>query len=130
MPRTATALLVLLLFSALAYGAGVTLFRAQAQGDSVHLEWNAASEPGVSGYDVYRQDHPADDFDRLARLSPTAQPHYLDQNVYRTTAGRGPVIYRLDVHTATGLHTFHTTPAPAEESMMARSWDTIKLMFR
>ena len=51
-------------------------------------------------------------------------------DIKRTTAGRGPVIYRLDVHTASGLRTFHTTPAPAEENLMARSWDTIKLMFR
>jgi alpha-N-acetylglucosamine transferase len=126
MSRATSVLLVLLLISALAYGAGITLFRAQIQGDSVELEWEATSASGISGYDVYRQDYPADDFDRLISLSATAQPHYLDQNVYRTKTGS--IVYRLDAHTATGLHTSYTTPA--EENMMARSWDTIKLMFR
>lgn len=128
MSRATSVLLVLLLISALAYGAGITLFRAQIQGDNVELEWEATSASGISGYDVYRQDYPTDDFDRLVSLSATAQPYYLDQNVYRTKAGYSAVVYRLDVHTATGLHTSYTTPA--EENLMARSWDTIKLMFR
>ena len=130
--RVTSALFVLLFLSALAYGTGITLFRAQIQGDSVELAWEAASASGISSYDVYRQDYPTDDFDKLISLSPTAQPRYryLDQNAPRTTAGQGPVAYRLDVHTTTGLRTYHATPTPTEDNLMARSWDTIKLMFR
>ncbi|RSK51329.1 hypothetical protein [Hymenobacter rigui] len=132
MPRTFILLAACLLVSLLAYGATVTLFRAQMQGDSVHLEWNAANEQGISGYEVYRQDYPADDFDKITSLTPTAQPHYryIDQNVFRQEMGREGVTYRLAVRTATGTRTYQTTPAQPEANVVLRSWDTIKLMFR
>lgn len=116
----------------LTYGATATLFRAQIQGDSVHLEWNAADDQGISGYEVYRQDYPTDDFDQITRLSSGAhsQYHYTDQNVLRATSGYGPVTYRLAVRTLAGTRTYHTAPIQPENNMVARSWDTIKLMFR
>ncbi|MET4109147.1 hypothetical protein [Hymenobacter sp. UYP22] len=132
MPRIATLAVICLLVSALTYGATVTLFRAQIQGNSVHLEWSATAEQGVSGYEVYRQDYPADDFDQITSLSPHAQAqyHYTDHNILPATAGYGPVTYRLAVRTLAGTRTYHTTPAQPEDNLVARSWDTIKLMFR
>ncbi|OWP62665.1 hypothetical protein CDA63_12895 [Hymenobacter amundsenii] len=132
MSRSITLLSLLLLFSALASGAGFMLFRAHQEADGVSLAWEAASVPSVSSYEVYRQNGPNDDFDRLVSLSPTAQNEYryFDKDVLLTPTSQGPLIYRLTVRTATGTHSYQTTPAPSADNSMARSWDLIKLMFR
>ena len=136
MLRSAFPLLAgLSLLSALTYGAGLVLFRAQAQDEGVELAWDASDEQGVSSYEVYRQDEDAGDFDQITSLSPTAQPqyHYFDENAYHHapfTKGKGPVAYRLMVRTATGTRSYHATAAPETENPMASSWNLIKVMFR
>jgi hypothetical protein len=132
MTRTLTLAIICLLTTVLAYGTSITLFRAHTQGDSVRLEWNAPNEQGISSYEVYRQDYPADDFDKLISLTPKArqQYHYTDQNVLRATSGTGPVTYRLAVCTAAGTRTYLTSATLPEDNVVLRSWDTIKLMFR
>lgn len=132
MPRSITLLLVLLLFSALASGAGFMLFRAHQEADGVSLAWEAASGPSVSSYEVYRQNGPNDDFDRLVSLSPTTQTayRYFDKDVLLPPTGPGPLVYRLTVRTAAGTRSYQTTPAPAADNSVVRSWGLIKLMFR
>ncbi|MFD2784211.1 hypothetical protein [Hymenobacter rubripertinctus] len=122
-------LLALLLLSALTYGAGFMLFRAQTQEGGVRLEWQAPSEQGVSSYDVYRQDAADTDFDQITSLSPTAQAQYryFDETDHVL---KGPVTYRLLVRTASGTRSYQTTPAPADDNPMVRSWGLIKVMFR
>ncbi|WP_426493072.1 hypothetical protein [Hymenobacter sp. 102] len=132
MLRISTFLTVCLLTALLAAGSAAAVFQARQQGTSVYLEWPAAREPGVNSYEVYRQDHPADDFDRIVLLTSTAQPHYryTDENVLLAVTGRGPVTYRLAVCTQGSTHTYQTSLVQPEVDIVSRSWDTVKLMFR
>ncbi|MBT9391865.1 hypothetical protein KLP40_01710 [Hymenobacter sp. NST-14] len=120
-------LLVLLLLSALTYGAGFMLFRAQTQEGGVRLEWQAPGGQQVSSYDVYRRDAAAPDFDQITSLSPTAQAEYRYFDAM-SPAVKGPVTYRLTVRSPTGTRSYQT--APETENPVARSWNLIKVMFR
>ncbi|RSK35341.1 hypothetical protein [Hymenobacter metallilatus] len=132
MPRTITLVVACLLVSLLAYGAGVTFFRARIQDERVQLEWPANREQVSSGYEVYRQEYPADEFVKITTLVPTAQPwyRYTDPHVLRPNTSPQAVTYRLAVRTATGTRTYQTTPVPPADNVVVRSWDTIKRMFR
>ncbi|WP_019947620.1 hypothetical protein [Hymenobacter aerophilus] len=130
MNRLLPLLALLLLFSGLASGSVLLLFRTQALPGGVQLEWAAANEPNVIRYGVDRQDGPADDFDHLTSLTAGAQPRYayFDRNARPVTATGDAVTYRLTVHTAAGTRSYLSSPASSD--VLGRSWDLIKQMFR
>ena len=131
MSRSSTALLVVLVVSLATCGATVTLLRAHSQGRSVQLEWSAANNPSISGYEGYRPNYPADGCNQITSLTPKAQLQYgyTGQNAYQLPA-HGAVTYRLAGGAATAPHPYHATLAQPTNNMITRSWDTIKLMFR
>ncbi|SET78837.1 hypothetical protein [Hymenobacter actinosclerus] len=129
MNRLLPLLLLLLLFSGLASGSALLLFRTQALPGGVQLEWAAANEPGILSYGVDRQDGPNDDFDHLTSLTASARPRYsyFDRNARPVTAEGGAVTYRLTVHTAAGTRSYLSSPT--SDDLLGRSWDLIKQMF-
>ena len=134
MARKSTFLITLLVllgaFTAL--GATITLFQATFDGTSVRVEWEATSEAGVDGYEIWRKANNEPSFTRL-NVTPPSGPHrylFLDTNVFRGTAGNsGPFTYRLTVHTTTGDQNY-TTVLNVTPSAVQRSWGSIKSMFR
>ncbi|TGE22046.1 hypothetical protein E5K00_17495 [Hymenobacter aquaticus] len=135
MTRTATLFAVLcLLVGTFAYGATITLFQASFDGSNVRVEWEAANESGVQGYDIWRKANNEPSFTHMTAVSPNGQRRYLylDSNVFRGTSGTnaaGPFTYRLTVHTTAGDQNYSTVLSTTP-SAVQRSWGSIKSMFR
>lgn len=130
MNRLLSLLLLFLLFSGLASGATLLLFRTQVLPGGVQLEWASANEPGIVSYGVDRQDGPDDEFDHLTSLTACAQSRYsyFDRDARPVAASGGAVTYRLTVHTTSGTRSYLSSPTT--DDLLGRSWDLIKQMFR
>ena len=120
-----------LLLSGLAATATATVLSATLDGADVRVEWEVPTEADVTGFDLYRKSAAEPEFTLLTSLVPTGQRRYvyLDRTAYRSATQAGPFTYRLTVRAAAGEQHYTATLTPAP-SVVLRSWDTIKLMFR
>ena len=117
----------------LALATTLLLFGATYDGSGVRVEWEVATETDLTSFELSRKT-PADTvFYLLSYLPATGQRHYIfaDTCLYDSRAGlrQGPVAYRL-VLRGPGPNQAYTTSVAGTTSGVARSWGTIKSMFR
>ncbi|MGI4833942.1 MAG: hypothetical protein ACRYFK_10820 [Janthinobacterium lividum] len=111
----------------------LSLFVASYTGSAVRVEWEVSTETDLTGFSLSRKLAEEADFSDLTTLAPTGQRYYTyaDTSLVQGRAGLlpGPVLYRLTLH-GPGPNQAYTTAVLGTTGLVARSWGTIKTMFR
>jgi len=111
----------------------LSLFVASYTGSAVRVEWEVGTETDLTGFSLSRKLPEEADFTTLTTLAPTGQLHYAyaDTSLHQGRSGllQGPVLYRLTLRSP-GPDQAYTTTVPGTTGLVARSWGTIKTMFR
>lgn len=111
----------------------LSLFTASYTGSVVRVEWEVGTETDLTGFSLSRQLPEEADFIALTTLAPTGQLRYAyaDTSLHQGRSGllQGPVVYRLTLRSP-GPDQTYTTTVPGTTGPVARSWGTVKAMFR
>ena len=134
MTRIFTLLIICFAFTATfadELGVSLNFFRAGFEGTDVKLEWEIASENGVTGYEVQRKLSSETAFKPIGSGKVNGSRRYalVDTELRNVPNRIGTITYKLNVATTTGDASF-TTTFVNNPSSVERSWGSIKSMFR
>jgi hypothetical protein len=107
----------------------LSLFVARSTDTAVRVEWEVATETDLTAFSLSRKQAADPGFLPLTTLAPTGQRHYTYADTSLAPGPLGPVMYRLTLHSA-GPDQTYTTMVPGTMGLVARSWGTVKAMFR